>query len=89
MACEIPQIVDSIVLDNKGMLESFWEFLNRPPPVRRRANEQSKEKDQEDAGLDSLQAQYFCKTISVFLTKRTGEVTMTTVFGEFFINFFY
>ncbi|KAI8138355.1 SIT4 phosphatase-associated protein-domain-containing protein [Fennellomyces sp. T-0311] len=81
MACEIPQIVDSIVLDNKGMLESFWEFLNRPAPVRRRANEPTTEKkdndeeeEEEDVGLDSLQAQYFCKTISVFLTKRTGEV---------------
>ncbi|KAJ8655867.1 hypothetical protein O0I10_008531 [Lichtheimia ornata] len=76
MACEIPQIVDAVVLENKGMLESFWTFLNRPAPPRRRAADDSKEQDDndEEACLDSLQAQYFCKTISVFLTKRTGEV---------------
>lgn len=78
MACEIPQIVDAIVLENKGMLESFWTFLDRPAPPRRRAADETKEQDNhdEEAHLDSLQAQYFCKTISVFLTKRTGEVSI-------------
>ncbi|KAI7858854.1 SIT4 phosphatase-associated protein-domain-containing protein [Circinella umbellata] len=134
MACEIPQIVDSIVLDNKGMLGSFWEFLDRPAAPKHLADEptikttttsssvkQQQEQDndnnkkeadieekttdkvadqqkqqqpedqveeeqqqeidegdeeevEEEFGLDSLQAQYFCKTISVFLTKRTTEV---------------
>ena len=87
MACEIPQIVDAVVLENKGMLESFWTFLNRPAPPRRRAADETKEQDDndEETCLDSLQAQYFCKTISVFLTKRTGEVSikMKDLFGIF------
>lgn len=70
------------------MLESFWTFLDRPAPPRRRAADDTKEQDDNDgeAGLDSLQAQYFCKTISVFLTKRTGEVSIKMVealFGIF------
>ena len=95
MACEIPQIVDAVVLENKGMLESFWTFLDRPAPPRRRAADETKEQDdneddEEEACLDSLQAQYFCKTISVFLTKRTGEVSIKKIrvedlFGIFFI----
>lgn len=79
IACEIPQIVDAIILDNKDMLESFWKFLDRPAPPRRRINEPttaaaSKSSDDDNIGLDPIQAQYFCKTISVFLTKRTSEV---------------
>ena len=154
MACEIPQIVDSIVLDNNGMLESFWGFLDRPatpkqrldePAItttttssspsssvkQQRSQEDEKEEQQqknnddnkkeadveekitnkvadqqnhqrpedqaeegeqqeideddeeeveEEFGLDSLQAQYFCKTISVFLTKRTTEVKKNAFF---------
>lgn len=92
IACEIPQIVDTIVLERKELLESFWSFLDRPAPPRRSAaaaaatdddqaqaqrKEHQEEAEEQDkpVGLDSLQAQYFCKTISVFLTKRTAEVS--------------
>lgn len=79
-------MVDAIVLEHKELLESFWAYLDRPAPPRRRVTDVESSKpsanhdgDEEDSvGLDPLQAQYFCKTISVFLTKRTSEVT--TVF---------
>ncbi|KAI9323411.1 SIT4 phosphatase-associated protein-domain-containing protein [Dichotomocladium elegans] len=141
MACEIPQIVDAVIVENKGMLEQFWKFLDRPvtgttgtvqavvtstpaadadasAPItaddnatpnitattttttiapatissanlttatpqkeedvesggRKMSNEEEEDGDDDGEELDALHAQYFCKTISVFLTKRTGEV---------------
>lgn len=52
------------------------DLFGSPCSSSRRAADETKEQDDhdEEAHLDSLQAQYFCKTISVFLTKRTGEV---------------
>ncbi|KAG0178248.1 hypothetical protein DFQ28_002532 [Apophysomyces sp. BC1034] len=72
IACEVSCIVDAIVLENRHLLESFWTFLDRPASPRRRLNDQTP--TTEETGLDSLQASYFCKTISVLLAKRTTEM---------------
>ncbi|KAF7725566.1 hypothetical protein EC973_009521 [Apophysomyces ossiformis] len=73
IACEVPYIVDAIVLENKDLLESFWTFLDRTAAPRRRLNDTEKPIT-EETGLDPLQASYFCKTISVLLAKRTTEM---------------
>ncbi|KAL7315954.1 sporulation-induced protein [Mucor circinelloides] len=59
LACEIPRLVDAIVLDHQDLLLKFWNFLKKPYSV--------------DASY-SLQAAYFSKIITIFLTKRTTDM---------------
>lgn len=72
IACEIQQIIDLIVIEQKDeLLVPFWSYLDRPAQPRRRASDTTV---QPEAGLDSLQASYFCKTIGVLLSKYPVEV---------------
>ncbi|KAG0188779.1 hypothetical protein DFQ28_004387, partial [Apophysomyces sp. BC1034] len=73
ISCEISQIVEAIVVEQKDLLETFWSFLDRPASPRRRVTDPVIP-EIEGVGLDSLQASYFCKVISVFLTKQTTEM---------------
>ncbi|GAN05567.1 Ser/Thr protein phosphatase 6 regulatory subunit 3 isoform X9 [Mucor ambiguus] len=59
LACEIPRLVDAIVLDHQDLLLKFWDFLRKPFSV--------------DASY-SFQAAYFSKIITIFLTKRTTDM---------------
>lgn len=59
LACEIPQLIDAIVIEHVEILEDFWNFLNLPYSS--------------DATY-SFQSSYFCKIITIFLTKRTLEM---------------
>ncbi|KAL9536686.1 hypothetical protein MBANPS3_012451 [Mucor bainieri] len=59
LACEIPRLVDAIVLDYQDLLLKFWDFLRKPFSV--------------DASY-SFQAAYFSKIITIFLTKRTTDM---------------
>ncbi|KAI7866605.1 SIT4 phosphatase-associated protein-domain-containing protein [Spinellus fusiger] len=70
ISCELPLMMDTIVIEHRELLEEFWTFLDRPACPRRRMGEQRQEKE----GLDCLQASYFCKVITVLLTKQTGEM---------------
>jgi hypothetical protein len=47
------------VLDNQDLLLKFWDFLRKPYSA--------------EASF-SFQAAYFCKIITIFLTKRTTEM---------------
>ncbi|CAO3699522.1 unnamed protein product [Rhizopus microsporus] len=72
IACEIQQIIDLIVIEQKDeLLVPFWSYLDRPAQPRRRASDTTV---QPEAGLDSLQASYFCKTIGVLLSKYPVEM---------------
>lgn len=51
--------MDAIVLDHQDLLLKFWNFLKKPYSV--------------DASY-SLQAAYFSKIITIFLTKRTTDM---------------
>ncbi|KAI9027204.1 SIT4 phosphatase-associated protein-domain-containing protein [Phycomyces nitens] len=70
MACEIPQILDAVVLEHRPLLESLWAYLDRPAAPRRRFGSST----EDDTGLDSLQASYFCKVISILMSKQTAEM---------------
>lgn len=59
LSCEISQLIDAIVLDNQDLLLKFWNFLRKPYSA--------------EASF-SFQAAYFCKIITIFLTKRTTEM---------------
>lgn len=59
LACEIPQLIDAIVIEHVEILQDFWNFLKLP---------YSAEPDY------SFQSSYFCKIITIFLTKRTVEM---------------
>jgi hypothetical protein len=59
LACEIPQLIDAIVIDDQSILQAFWDFLNIPFST--------------EASF-SFQSSYFCKIITIFLTKRTIEM---------------
>ncbi|KAI8377499.1 SIT4 phosphatase-associated protein-domain-containing protein [Radiomyces spectabilis] len=74
IACEIPQIVDVIVLEKRQLLEDFWALLDRPTPPRRKVTDPVPSSDNDFTVLDSLQASYFCRVISVLLTKQTAEM---------------
>jgi hypothetical protein len=82
IACEIQQMIDAIVIEHKEeLLVEFWSYLNRPAYPKRRASDTSEtkkqqegEQEEEEIGLDSLQASYFCKTIGVLLSKYPIEV---------------
>ncbi|CEP10194.1 hypothetical protein [Parasitella parasitica] len=74
IACEIQPIIDIIVLEHKDLLVEFWAYLDRPAYPRRRASDASENIEQQDVGLDSLQASYFCKTIGVLLSKYPNEM---------------
>ncbi|ORZ10438.1 SIT4 phosphatase-associated protein-domain-containing protein [Absidia repens] len=41
IACEIPQLVDMIIMEQNELLESFWQFLDRPVPQKDTANKKS------------------------------------------------
>ncbi|KAL0093205.1 SIT4 phosphatase-associated protein-domain-containing protein [Phycomyces blakesleeanus] len=70
MACEIPQILDAVVLEHRPLLESLWAYLDRPAAPRRRFGAS----DETEVGLDSMQASYFCKVISILMAKQTAEM---------------
>ncbi|KAI8330479.1 SIT4 phosphatase-associated protein-domain-containing protein [Chlamydoabsidia padenii] len=90
IACEIPQLVDMIVLEQKELLETFWQYLDRPirqqdthQLINKHDDEKDKQNDNDkdnedeekvDHGLDSLLASYFAKTITIFLTKQPAEM---------------
>ncbi|KAI9007011.1 SIT4 phosphatase-associated protein-domain-containing protein [Phycomyces nitens] len=77
IACEIPLIIDTIVIEHKELLEELWSFLDRPASPRRKIvpkSDQASAKETELVGLDSLKASYFCKVITVLLTKQTQEM---------------
>ncbi|KAI7867052.1 SIT4 phosphatase-associated protein-domain-containing protein [Mucor mucedo] len=59
LACEIPQLIDAIVIEHVEILEDFWNFLKLPFSP--------------DASY-SFQSSYFCKIITIFLTKRALEM---------------
>lgn len=59
LACEIPQLIDAIIIENVDLLQDFWNFLNMPYSS--------------DATY-AFQSSYFCKIITIFLTKRTLEM---------------
>ncbi|SAM04452.1 hypothetical protein [Absidia glauca] len=67
IACEIPQLIEMIILEQKELLETFWRFLDRP-------NNNNSSGDNVDQGLESLLASYFAKTITIFLTKQPAEM---------------
>jgi serine/threonine-protein phosphatase 6 regulatory subunit 3 len=69
MACEIPQLIEMIILEQKELLETFWQFLDRPN------NNDNSSGDSVDPSLESLLASYFAKTITIFLTKQPAEVS--------------
>lgn len=76
-------MIDAIVLEHKEeLLIEFWAYLNKPAHPKRRASdisekqEQKEIEEQEEIGLDSLQASYFCKTIGVLLSKYPIEVSI-------------
>ncbi|KAG2194213.1 hypothetical protein INT46_009806 [Mucor plumbeus] len=81
IACEIQPIIDAIVLEHKDLLVEFWAYLDCPAYPRRRASDASENNEQQDVGLDSLQASYFCKTIGVLLSKYPIEM-MTFIQSE-------
>ncbi|ORX52405.1 SAPS-domain-containing protein [Hesseltinella vesiculosa] len=66
IACEIPQLVELIVLEQRDLLDTFWLFLDRPVPA--------KDDPSVDYGLETLLSSYFAKTITVFLTKQPAEM---------------
>jgi hypothetical protein len=59
LACEIPQLIDAIVIEHQDILQDFWNFLNLP---------------YSSEATYSFQSSYFCKIITIFLTKRTLEM---------------
>ncbi|KAK4514941.1 uncharacterized protein ATC70_002548 [Mucor velutinosus] len=59
LACEIPRLVDAIVLDHQDLLSKFWDFLRKPFSIH---------------ASYSFQAAYFSKIITTFLTKRTTDM---------------
>ncbi|KAI8064073.1 SIT4 phosphatase-associated protein-domain-containing protein [Thamnidium elegans] len=59
LACEIPQLIDAIVIEHVEILQDFWNFLKLPYSVEPNY---------------SFQSSYFCKIITIFLTKRTVEM---------------
>ncbi|RCH81858.1 hypothetical protein CU098_000819, partial [Rhizopus stolonifer] len=61
LACEIPEIIDAIVIDHLDVLQAFWNFLNIPYSSQ---------------ATYSFQSSYFCKIITVFITKRTTEMLL-------------
>lgn len=76
-------MIDAIVLEHKEeLLIEFWAYLNKPALPKRCASdisekqEQKEIEEQEEIGLDSLQASYFCKTIGVLLSKYPIEVSI-------------
>lgn len=77
------------MLEHKDLLVEFWAYLDCPAYPRRRASDASENNEQQDVGLDSLQASYFCKTIGVLLSKYPIEVGFFLVlfflFGQFWI----
>ncbi|KAI8073915.1 SIT4 phosphatase-associated protein-domain-containing protein, partial [Gongronella butleri] len=66
IACEIPQLIEMIVLENRELLDNFWLFLDRPVPA--------KDDETVDHGLQVLLSSYFAKTITIFLTKQPAEM---------------
>ncbi|KAI8086716.1 SIT4 phosphatase-associated protein-domain-containing protein [Halteromyces radiatus] len=73
IACEIPALVEMIILEQKELLEKFWLFLDRP--IHQTSSDSEQEKDNNvDHGLESLLSSYFAKTITVFLTKQPAEM---------------
>ena len=58
LGCEIPQLIDAIVIEHTDVLQDFWNFLDLPHSIK---------------PSYSLQSSYFCKIITIFLTKRTLE----------------
>ncbi|KAL9556671.1 hypothetical protein MBANPS3_001757 [Mucor bainieri] len=81
IACEIQPIIDAIVLEHKDLLVEFWAYLDTPAYPTRRASDTVDNNEQQDVGLDSLQASYFCKTIGVLLSKYPIEM-MTFIQSE-------
>lgn len=71
------------MLEHKDLLVDFWAYLDTPAYPTRRASDTSENNEQQDVGLDSLQASYFCKTIGVLLSKYPIEVKWFFVFGQF------
>lgn len=59
LACEIPQLIDAIVIEHVEILQDFWNFLKLPYSAEPNY---------------SFQSSYFCKIITIFLTKRTVEM---------------
>lgn len=70
------------MLEHKDLLVEFWAYLDTPAYPTRRASD-TLDNEQQDVGLDSLQASYFCKTIGVLLSKYPIEVRWFFVFGQF------
>jgi hypothetical protein len=77
------------VLEHKDLLVEFWAYLDCPAYPRRRASDASENNEQQDVGLDSLQASYFCKTIGVLLSKYPIEVGFLFCFVLYSGNFGY
>ncbi|KAI7872847.1 SIT4 phosphatase-associated protein-domain-containing protein [Spinellus fusiger] len=71
IACEIPQMIDAIVMEHRPLLESLWAYLDRPAASRRRLDIPT---ETENNGLDPLQASYFCKVINICMAKHTSEM---------------
>ncbi|KAI8891324.1 SAPS-domain-containing protein [Backusella circina FSU 941] len=59
LSCEIPQLTDALVLEHKELLVKFWSFLDVP--------------FSSDVGF-AYQSSYFCKIITIFLSKDTVEM---------------
>lgn len=76
MACEIPQLIEMIILEQKELLETFWQFLDRPSNNDNSSDDSNM--DSVDPSLDTLLASYFAKTITIFLTKQPAEVSQIT-----------
>ncbi|SAM08544.1 hypothetical protein [Absidia glauca] len=77
IACEIPQLVDMIILEQKELLDTFWQYLDRSGSTHNNDDKTDNDDDDKkkvDPGLESLLASYFAKTITIFLTKQPAEM---------------
>ncbi|KAI8393932.1 SIT4 phosphatase-associated protein-domain-containing protein [Radiomyces spectabilis] len=72
IACENAQIVDAIMIEHRELLDQLWSFLDQPAPPKRRYDDPDVPEGEQT--LDSIHASYFCKVISVLLTKQTSEM---------------
>ncbi|KAI8369673.1 SIT4 phosphatase-associated protein-domain-containing protein [Blakeslea trispora] len=59
LASEVPEIIDAIVIDHRDVLQALWNFLNVPYSPE---------------PTYAFQSSYFLKIITVFITKRTGDM---------------
>jgi serine/threonine-protein phosphatase 6 regulatory subunit 3 len=66
-----------IILEQKELLETFWQYLDRSGSTHNKDDKTDNDDDDKkkvDPGLESLLASYFAKTITIFLTKQPAEV---------------